>query len=895
MSPMMGGVNGVSNDSYSNSLRGLSGLSGLDRDGMIKTMTLRSRSRIAKYKQKLQKLNWKQEAMQGISDKMIEFSRKYLNVSSENSLVREATFNNYSVEAFGEFKNKVTATGSPSQLEGIHILGISGKASNDTYVSPAISGSGTITTGALDLTKPVHFGAIEGTTMDFRIGEKEFAKDYQVKFVAGNYDIYKRDSSGGIIITDGTPEIDEEKKRNVQALFEESFKNTEVRIGNNKYTMADFVKVGFEKNGKNIEVRIRVNEDFQVGGQALGSMNSLKVTGGTVFRKLGMNTVAEEGFDINSVPKGFMLTDTAKALIGGYTGDDNNWENIGSHLLLGGSMVFNLNGVKRTITFPDKRIPDAGNPDAVFVKKEGILYNLSETSDVAKYINKELADAYGVGNVSVALTGDTITFTAKPGASLSIHEGNGHLVGEENVFKLKDGSSNRVGMDINLRKGESSPIVNKLNEYAQTVEKEDGSGNKYASFSELLQDKSFLKFKINGNEIEIRTNKVTTLGDLIKELNHTENIVKRAETAGGYHSVFQVKYDGNLDSFVFQSRDKGANTLSNPGSLWEGSDAAPTLESALFGTYDAAGYTAGVNAKVFYRTAESTLVKELDSFDNTFMINNARFQIEGGFNVNSTGGTSALIDGSTEGVSFKGKVNADKLVETVKNLIKDYNEMVKIMGTQFKTMAERSKSTSKLKYEPLTDEQKEKMSEKEIEKWEAKAKEGILFGDTVLKSARDELASVLYYSKSSVSDLAKLGIRQSPYNVDSNGSLEFDEAAFRKAIGERPEEVKNIFLGDNAGNVGFAHHFKNTLARNASDTGTFKGSLVERAGSKYAPGSVFTNMLFKEMDSLKKTIDFYEKRLKNDEDRYIKRFSALERIMKKAEMQSGYIMNLQGY
>lgn len=901
MSPMMGGMNGISGDSYSNSLRGLSGLSGFDRDGMVKTMTLRSRSRIAKYKQKLQLLSWKQEAMQSISDKMIELSRKYLSVGSENSLIREITFDNYSVEAFGTHKSKVRAVGSPSQLEGINILGISGKASDDTYVTSPINGSGIISTGELDLSKPVHFGAIEGTTLDIKIGLKENAREYQVKFVGGNYDIYERDAAGNIQTdgTNGPPKIDPEKAKKVKELFAESFRKTEVRIGNSTYTMADFIKVDFEpsSSGNTVEVRIKANDEVQVGGQTLGSLNALNVVGGTVFKKLGMNTVGEQGFDINSSPKGYMLTDTAKALIGGYTGKDDEWDNIGSRMLLGGSMIFNLNGSKKTITFPDQMIPNPTDPNAVNVIKEGIPYNLAKEEDVARYLNKELADAFGRGNVSVSYDAGSkkIVFQARPGASLSIHEGSGHLVGDDNVFKMTNGVSNRVGMDISLRKGGSSVIIKNLDEYAGTVAKEDGSGN-YSSFSELLEGSSKLTFNINGNKIEVKTVKINTLGDLIKEINNTDNIVERGMTGSEYNSLFTVEYDSNRDSFLFRSKDRGANSqIVAGGNLWAGSAGNPSLETALFGVYDSAGYTAGRNALVFYKTGENAPVTTLESFDNSFTVNNAQFTIEGGFNVDQSGSTPQLIDVNTEGVSFKGKVNADKLVDSIKELIKDYNALAKLMGDQFKTMAERSRSTAKLKYEPLTDEQKEKMSEKEIEKWEAKAKEGLLFGDSNLRGARDELANVLYFNKHSVSQLSRIGIRQSPYSVDPNGSLEFDEAAFRKALLERPEEVKQIFLGDQSGNVGFSNHLKNVIANSASDTGVYKGALVESAGSKYAPGSIFTNSMFKQIDSLKKTIEFYEKRLKNDEDRYIKRFTNLEKIMKKAEMQSGYIMNLQGY
>lgn len=888
MSPMMGGMGamgGMSNDSYSNSLRGLSGLSGLDRDSMIKTMTLRSRSRIAKYKQKLQSMTWKQEAMQNISDKLIELSRKYLNVTSENSLIRESTFNNYKVESSGEFKDKITAMGSPKALKGINILGVSNKASDTTYVTDKANGNGGITTPEIDLTKPVNFGALEGKTLDIRMGNKDQAKDYEIKFAQGNYDVYKRDADNKIMKdSDGNPIIDEDKKKKVIELFRKSFKGTPVNFGSNQYTMDDVLDVDFEvnKSTKKIEVRIKTKSP-------LGTLNSTYVTGGSALKELGMNPVGNTAFDLNSgTKKGFMLTGSAEALIGGYT-SAGVVKNSGSEILAkGGSMVFELNGVKKTITFPSDIVPSS-NPAELNVKKDGITYNLKNLDDVVKYLNQELKSAYGKDAVTVTKSSDNkLTFNTQNGARLKISDGGGHLVGEENVFKIPDKVSNRLDLNTNLRNPEGnykSDLIKKLDQYAST----QGS----SSFAELLKNKPKLEFNINGNKIEVKTKNINTLSDLIDGLNDPKNITQRGMTNGEYNSIFKIGYDSVRDSFVFKSTDKGSGTVMDGQGLWQANP--NSLESALFGTYQGGNLSKGKDATVFYKTADNPNVQSMVVRENEFTINDAKFNIKDGFNVKKNASGNFEVIDQNKSVSFRSKVEADKLVETVKNLIKDYNDLVKLMGKQFKTMAERKSSGSGLKYEPLTEEQRNKMSEKEIERWEEKAKEGLLFGNTHLRGARDDLAGIVYYTKNAVAALRKIGITQSSYTTDPNATLEFDEAKFRAALAEDPESVKKLFLGDGQGNVGFSNHLKNVIARHASDTGSYKGNLVEEAGSKYAPRNAFTNRMFKEIDSLKKTIDFYEKRLKREEDRYIKRFSHLEKLMKKAEMQSGYLMNLQGY
>ena len=476
----------------------------------------------------------------------------------------------------------------------------------------------------------------------------------------------------------------------------------------------------------------------------------------------------------------------------------------------------------------------------------------------------------------------------------------GHIFGDEkSIFNTASGVSNRVNLSTNLRNPSSSEVVKKLDEYARHV-KNVKTGQGYNSFAELLKGESTIHFNINGNKIQIRTNKINTISDLVREINNDNNLFERGTTNGEYNSIFHVSYESKSDTFTFTSTDKGSNSVVSADGLWknttvdqmDNSTPVKSLEAALFGEHNKNDIKEGKDATIFYKDKSSNTVHTLVSSTNNFEIGKAKFNIEGAFNVKQVGGNYFLIDENTTGVKFKSNVNADKIVESVKNMIKDFNEITELMGKQFKTMGERDKKTGKLKYEALTEEQREKMSEKQIEKWEQKAKDGILFGDPTVREARDGLLSMMYYGNIA-NKLASIGIRQASYFNNKNGGLEFDEATFRQALKDKPEEIEKIFTGDSLGNKGFAQHMKETIARYATDTGSYKGSLVERAGSKYAPATVFDNQSFKEIEELNKSLKIYEEKLKGEEDRYIKRFARLEKIMMRANMQSGYLANLQ--
>ncbi len=914
----MTGIGGNNNgiDSYSSSLRGISGLnSGLDRDGMIKSMTLRTRTKISRYKQKIQRATWKQEAYREISDKLIELSRNYLSVLSDKSLIRASTFKNYDVEAIGEFKGKVTASGSPSDLEGINIMGISNKASDTHYTSKSLSGSSELTTGALDMKKEIAYGSLEGKTLEISIGLGDKVQNYDVKFKSGDYDIYQRESDGKIKKdADGNALLDDEKVKKVKELFKESFANTEVTLNRKKYNMSDFLKVDFVKNGsKDYDLKIKINDEKTVpsgvsGAEVpLGSLNSIRVMGGSALQVRGMTQVNPilnpKGIDLNASEQtgGWSMTiNTAEAMIGGYKGENDYEKKTAGELLLGKTINFTVNGLTKSITFPE--IYTSGANGEIKVKKEGISYDLSKEEDVAKYLDTELKKAFGRDKISAEYDSSNKIIKFKPAdnVSFSMSSDDGHIFGgDKSIFNTASGISNRVSLSTDLRKPSSSPAVKKLDEYAKHI-KNVKTGTGYTSFAELLENENVINMNINGNKVQIKTKNINTISDLVREINNDNNLFERGKTNGEYNSIFHVNYDERSDTFTFTSTDKGANSVVSDGGLWANTIKdqmtnadVTSLEATLFGEHNKDDIKKGENATIFYKDKNSDTIHQLVSSTNNFEIGKAKFSIEGAFNVKTVGSGFALIDENTTGVKFKSTINADKIVESVKSMVKDFNELTELMGKQFKTNSERDKKTGKLKYDALTDEQKEKMSEKQIEKWEKKAKDGILFGDPTLREARDGLLGMIYSGNKLASGLESIGIKQVSYFNNKNGGLEFDEKALRQALKDRPEEVEKIFIGDSLGNKGFAQHMKETISRYASDTGSYKGSLVERAGSKYVPATIFSNQSFSEIDELNKSLKIYEGKLKGEEDRYIKRFARLEKIMMKANMQSGYIGNLQ--
>ena len=86
-----------------------------------------------------------------------------------------------------------------------------------------------------------------------------------------------------------------------------------------------------------------------------------------------------------------------------------------------------------------------------------------------------------------------------------------------------------------------------------------------------------------------------------------------------------------------------------------------------------------------------------------------------------------------ENISINTATDYDGVYDVVKNILKEYNSLMSEMSKLYN--ADSAKG-----YEPLTDEQKEAMSEKEVEEWEDKIKGSLLRNDENLSGVLQALS-----------------------------------------------------------------------------------------------------------------------------------------------------------
>ncbi|MBB6445132.1 flagellar hook-associated protein 2 [Bacillus benzoevorans] len=251
---------------------------------------------------------------------------------------------------------------------------------------------------------------------------------------------------------------------------------------------------------------------------------------------------------------------------------------------------------------------------------------------------------------------------------------------------------------------------------------------------------------------------------------------------------------------------------------------------------------------------------------NTFTLNGIQYTLKKKTDVDNP----AIISTTTD---------VDTVFNSVKTFVDKYNEVIEKIQGELKEERYRS-------YQPLSNKEKEAMSDKQVELWEEKARSGLLRNDSILSSALNTMRMDLYSTvgglTSDFNHLSDIGIKTSS-NYRDGGKLIIDESKLKEAINKDPNAVYKLFA-----NEGTSKETKGLARRLRDSIKSSMESLVEKAGSSTKTNSQFT--IGRLLTSVNSQIDRYEERMSDLETRYYKQFSAMEKMIQKANSQSTSLM-----
>ncbi len=283
---------------------------------------------------------------------------------------------------------------------------------------------------------------------------------------------------------------------------------------------------------------------------------------------------------------------------------------------------------------------------------------------------------------------------------------------------------------------------------------------------------------------------------------------------------------------------------------------------------------------------------------------NAIFEIDGvevyhNANAYDIDGVTINFDGAEIGSEYEIDVSKDfdTVKKTIKDFVDDYNKMVEEVFKYIDTAPKRDANNNL--YEPLTDAEKEEMTEKEIEKWEDFAKQGILYNDSTVSGIMSRLRSVLYTSitleDGSKFNLYSMGVKTTSF-LDGNpddaalGKLTIDEDKLEKAFREKPEAITQLFTDSENGVMSKVNKVIESAVKSSS---TSQGSLIRKAG--LATGtSAKNNAIYRQMEQINKRIETLKKRYETKEDYWWSVFTNLEKMMSNMNSQMSYMQSYLG-
>jgi flagellar hook-associated protein 2 len=268
-----------------------------------------------------------------------------------------------------------------------------------------------------------------------------------------------------------------------------------------------------------------------------------------------------------------------------------------------------------------------------------------------------------------------------------------------------------------------------------------------------------------------------TLNDLVSKINNSGlNISASYDSTNDAFSMYQ-KDSGSKNAIAIEvaddtssTTDDNARTLINSLQLKavtttsKDGTATSTMGSLLqLSSTNTSISAAGTDAEA---TIDGKLYK---SSSNKISAANVTYTLT------STGSSTMTVSQDT-----------DKAIENVKKFVEDYNKMMDSLNDKFN---EKQYSD----YGPLTKSQENSMTQDQIDKWNKKAKSGLLYHDTTLNKIRSAMREALYTPVDSVdssySTMMSLGIESST----DQGHLTLDEDKLKKALAADPDCVYQIF------------------------------------------------------------------------------------------------------
>lgn len=350
-----------------------------------------------------------------------------------------------------------------------------------------------------------------------------------------------------------------------------------------------------------------------------------------------------------------------------------------------------------------------------------------------------------------------------------------------------------------------------------------------------------ISFSINGKEFSFSSD--TTLQNMISTVNADSD------------ANVTMTYSRLTDGFTITADSGGAGskvTIKN-------------ISGNAFGENSAFGIPEGTKrngqnaiATINYSPTDSSKAVTVEKGTNEFTIDGLTYEL------NST---------TSSATTFTINRDFSSTVDAVSTMVDAFNTLLTKL-TSYNSAKDNSDD-----YPPLTEAQKDEMDDDEIEKWETKAKSGLLRHNSTLESLINELKSAFYTSAGGTGNTGtSIGLTTASYYSSNAGSLTINENTLKEALASNSDQVIAIFIGGSSSSAssdqGIIYKMRSTMSNFLSTSDDIMDDYSDK------------------IDTIDDDIDHMEDKLSDLAEKYYNQFSEMETALSKLNGSANMISSM---
>ena len=417
-----------------------------------------------------------------------------------------------------------------------------------------------------------------------------------------------------------------------------------------------------------------------------------------------------------------------------------------------------------------------------------------------------------------------------------------------------------------------------LSQYKYETDGTDGNGDAhkagdidYSKVKQALQEAGL------DNNVYTESDRLIVLKQKIIEPAVTEKLASEEYTGKIDNAVTSGLGDAGIEK---QSERYAPISLAVNGyaqAMKDGTEQSKESALKLLGMDD-------IDGSAVKESADGTGMVVIEAADSIVQVNGATLT-SSNTTLDVNGLSLNLVSASDREVKVTVSNDSTAVYDAIKDFVEQYNSALSEMNKYYYADSARG-------YDPLTDDQKEAMSDEEVEKWETKIKDSLLRRDStlsgILETFRTSLTGItVKASDGKTYSLANLGITTGKdykeYGLlhikgdEDDTDYADSENTLQSMINSDPDIVMEVMSG-------IASNLYNNINKKISTTTTMKSAL-----------SFYNDKeMTKQMTQYKKDIKSWETKLSDMEDRYYKQFSAMETALSKLQSQQNSLASYLG-